>query len=152
MEALLLLGTLAVATAVGLLWRARTGRLRTVAAPAAVTEAPHAGVWQALGIELGERATFVQFSSAFCQPCRATRRILADVAALVPGVVHVEVDAESQLDAVRALDVRRTPTTFVVGADGHVLRRAVGQPRRDDVLATLAAAVPAGHVGGAGAD
>src|SRR5690348_12215146 len=28
----------------------------------------------------GERATLLQFSSAFCAPCRATRRVLADVA------------------------------------------------------------------------
>ena len=30
--------------------------------------------------QLGERATLLQFSSAFCAPCRATRRVLADVA------------------------------------------------------------------------
>ncbi len=35
--------------------------------------------------ELGERATLLQFSSAFCAPCRATRRTLADVAAVGPG-------------------------------------------------------------------
>src|SRR5690606_16285021 len=38
-----------------------------------------------IGGELGERATLVHFSTAFCQPCRATRRVLADVAAMVPG-------------------------------------------------------------------
>ena len=50
----------------------------------------------------GERATLLQFSSAFCAPCRATRRMLADVAGMVPGVTHVEVDAEEHLDLVRA--------------------------------------------------
>ena len=34
----------------------------------------------------GERATLLQFSSAFCAPCRATRRVLGEVAELVPGV------------------------------------------------------------------
>ena len=53
--------------------------------------------------ELGERATLLQFSSAFCAPCRATRRTLAEVAAMVPGVTHVEVDAEHHLDLVRRL-------------------------------------------------
>src|SRR5689334_6130301 len=43
------------------------------------------------GHELGERATLLQFSSAFCAPCRATRVVLADVASAVPGVAHVEV-------------------------------------------------------------
>src|SRR5687768_1652012 len=48
--------------------------------------------------QLGERATLLQFSSAFCAPCRATRRILSDVAEAVPGVAHIEVDAEHHLD------------------------------------------------------
>ena len=51
--------------------------------------------------DLGERATLLQFSSAFCAPCRATRRVLGEVAGLVPGVTHVEVDAEHHLDVVR---------------------------------------------------
>ncbi|MGX1799192.1 thioredoxin family protein, partial [Streptomyces albidoflavus] len=67
-----------------------------------------------LGTELGERATLVQFSTAFCQPCRATRRVLDDVAALVPGVRHVEIDAEAHLDLVRAVGVERTPTVLIL--------------------------------------
>jgi thiol-disulfide isomerase/thioredoxin len=90
-----------------------------------------------LGADLGERATLVQFSSAFCQPCRATRRVLADVADVVPGVAHVEIDAESRLDLVRRLDVMRTPTTLVLDADGRVTNRASGQPRKEQVLAAL---------------
>jgi thiol-disulfide isomerase/thioredoxin len=94
-----------------------------------------------LGAALGERATLVQFSTAFCQPCRATRRILADVSAIVPGVRHVEVDAESRLDLVRRLDVTGTPTVLVLDAAGRIVRRASGQPRKTDVLVALAAAV-----------
>lgn len=94
-----------------------------------------------LGVGLGDRATLVQFSTAFCQPCRATRRILADVARDVPGVAHVEIDAESHLELVRRLDVRRTPTVLVLDRAGRVVRRASGQPRRTDVLAALGAAV-----------
>jgi thiol-disulfide isomerase/thioredoxin len=90
-----------------------------------------------VGAALGERATLVQFSTAFCAPCRATRAVLADVAGMVPGVVHVEVDAESHLDLVRRLDVRRTPTVLVLDRDGLIRRRAVGAPRRVDVLAAL---------------
>ncbi|UNO38923.1 thioredoxin family protein [Streptomyces sp. MST-110588] len=94
-----------------------------------------------IGAELGARATLVQFSSAFCQPCRATRRTLADVADMVPGVAHVEIDAEARLELVRALEVARTPTVLVLDADGTVVRRAAGQPRRADVIAALGAAV-----------
>ncbi|NUS85327.1 MAG: thioredoxin family protein [Streptomyces sp.] len=94
-----------------------------------------------LGARLGERATFVQFSSAFCQPCRATRRVLADVARMVDGVAHVEIDAEARLDLVRRLDVVRTPTVLVLDAAGRIVRRAAGQPRTADVIAALGAAV-----------
>ncbi|MER6708803.1 TlpA family protein disulfide reductase [Streptomyces fumanus] len=94
-----------------------------------------------LGAELGERATLVQFSTAFCAPCRATRRVLGEVAALVPGVAHVEIDAEARLDLVRALEVVKTPTVLVLDAGGRVVRRAAGQPRKADVIAALGQAL-----------
>ncbi len=94
-----------------------------------------------LGAALGERATLVQFSTAFCAPCRATRRILAEVAGMVPGVSHVEIDAEDHLELVRALDVLRTPTVLVLDAAGRVVRRAAGLPRKADVIAALGEAV-----------
>ncbi|MEC4019077.1 TlpA family protein disulfide reductase [Streptomyces sp. H27-D2] len=86
---------------------------------------------------LGERATLVQFSSAFCQPCRATRRTLTEVAGMLEGVAHIEVDAEAQLDLVRRLEIQGTPTVMVLDADGRVVRRAQGQPRTADVIAAL---------------
>lgn len=94
-----------------------------------------------IGQPLGERATLLQFSSAFCAPCRATRRILADVAGMTEGVAHVEIDAESRLDLVRKLNVLRTPTVLVLAGDGRVVRRASGQPRKPDVIAALGVAV-----------
>jgi len=90
-----------------------------------------------LGEPLGQRATLVQFSTAFCAPCRATRRILAEVAGMTDGVTHVEIDAESHLDLVRRLDIRRTPTVLVLGPDGQIAKRATGQPRKADVIAAL---------------
>ncbi len=94
-----------------------------------------------LGGELGARATLVQFSTAFCAPCRATRRVLGEVAGMVPGVAHVEIDAEARLDLVRELGILRTPTVLVLDADGRVVRQAAGQPRRADVIAALGEAV-----------
>ncbi|MEC9050888.1 MAG: thioredoxin family protein, partial [Actinomycetota bacterium] len=87
--------------------------------------------------QLGERATLLQFSSAFCAPCRATRSILSDVADVVPGVVHLEVDAEHHLELVRALDVLRTPTTLILDASGSEATRAAGAPRKEAVLSAL---------------
>jgi thiol-disulfide isomerase/thioredoxin len=87
--------------------------------------------------QLGERATLLQFSSAFCAPCRATRRVLDDVARVVPGVSHVEVDAEQQLELVRRLGVLRTPTTLVLDRDGREVSRAAGAPSKQAVIASL---------------
>ncbi|MDT9687476.1 thioredoxin family protein [Streptomyces sp. P9(2023)] len=100
-----------------------------------------AGLGTEAGVELGERATLVQFSTAFCQPCRATRRTLAEVAGMVEGVGHVEIDAEERLDLVRKYDVVRTPTVLVLDRAGRVVVRASGQPRRADVIAALGRAV-----------
>jgi thiol-disulfide isomerase/thioredoxin len=87
--------------------------------------------------ELGERATLLQFSSAFCAPCRAARRVLGDVAAMTPGVVHIEVDAEHHLDVVRRLGILRTPTTMVLDPHGQEITRATGAPTKQQVLAAL---------------
>jgi thiol-disulfide isomerase/thioredoxin len=86
---------------------------------------------------LGERATLLQFSSAFCAPCRATRRVLADVATMVPGVAHIELDAESHLELVRRLGIMRTPTTFVLDSDGVIVSRASGAPSKANAIAAL---------------
>lgn len=92
--------------------------------------------------QLGERATLLQFSSAFCAPCRATRRILDEVSSSMPGVVHIEVDAEHHLDVVRRLGILRTPTTLVLGGQGHEVTRATGAPTKQQVLSALGGTVP----------
>ena len=132
----MVLGVLAASTLAGLAWQRRSGVLRVSRRQPPVTP------WAPLGITIGPRATLVQFSSAFCQPCRATRQILTEVAGLIPGVVYAEVDAEAHLDAVRALGVLKTPTTFVLDGQGHVVRRAAGQPRKADVIAAVGLAAP----------
>lgn len=124
---------LAAATAFGLWRRRRDGRLR--AAPALD---PGAAILTTLGVEPGAPATLLQFSSAFCAPCRAVRRVCADVAKTLDGVRHVEVDAESHLDAVRELGIWRTPTVLVVDRAGRVVRRASGVPAKGQVIAAVA--------------
>ncbi|WP_327292492.1 thioredoxin family protein [Streptomyces sp. NBC_01198] len=130
------LAVLAAASVFGVLHRRRDGRIR-VGARAGEERLTAAD----LGEPLGERATLVQFSSAFCAPCRATKRVLAEVSGMVEGVRHVEIDAEAQLDLVRRLHILKTPTVLVLDAGGSVVRRASGQPRRADVIAALGAAV-----------
>jgi thiol-disulfide isomerase/thioredoxin len=92
-----------------------------------------------IGSDLGSRVTLVQFSSAFCTPCRATRALLTDITADLVDVKHIDIDAEKNLDLVRRLDIRSTPTTLVLDKTGKEVGRAVGAPKRAEVLATLAA-------------
>ena len=135
---LVVVAVLAAASLLGLWIRASGRRLGRSSGPAGEALVP-----ADLGAPLGERATLVQFSSAFCQPCRATRRVLEQVSSQVAGVRHVEIDAESHLALVRRLDVRRTPTVLVLDRHGRIVRRASGQPRPADVIAALGATVDA---------
>ncbi|OLB79530.1 MAG: thiol reductase thioredoxin [Actinobacteria bacterium 13_2_20CM_2_71_6] len=132
------IGVLVLATVAGLWWRRRDGRLRTVV-PAGVPD--HLAY---LGVVAGTPVTLLQFSSAFCAPCRTTRQVCADVAKRFDGVAHLEVDAEEHLDAVRRLDIWRTPTVLVVDATGRIVRRASGTPGRAQVIAAIAPLLPAG--------
>jgi thiol-disulfide isomerase/thioredoxin len=149
-----LLAALACALVAGVLWRRGNGRMRDVgrrgAGPVVADVAPPSAAGQAgrgparewltseqLGRTLGDRATLVQFSSAFCAPCRATRRILTDVAGMIEGVEYIEVDAEARLDLVRSLNVLRTPTVLVTDSAGRIVKRASGQPRKPDVIAAI---------------
>jgi thiol-disulfide isomerase/thioredoxin len=157
-----LLAALACALACGVWWRLRNGRMRDVgrgarerSLPQDITppvtgaraiSAPDGRLTSAeLGRSLGQRATLVQFSSAFCAPCRATRQVLTDVASMVEGVEYIEVDAEARLDLVRRLNVLRTPTVLVTDGTGRIVKRASGQPRKPDVIAAVGLAAGAAN-------
>jgi thiol-disulfide isomerase/thioredoxin len=125
------LATLIVVAAAAGLWRRRVdGRARAVTGGTQVTA-------DELGQALGRLATLLQFSAPVCAPCRAARRVLAEVAATVPDVAHVEVDAAEHLALVRRLAVLRTPTVLVLDADGQVVARASGVPTRAQVVQAL---------------
>jgi hypothetical protein len=65
--------------------------------------------------------------------------LIEDVTADIADVAHVEIDAEANLELVRQLDIRSTPTTLFINSAGHEVGRAVGAPKRDQVLAAIAA-------------
>ena len=132
-----LLAAVALTVVVAWVLKARNGRFAEQ-----LPRADQAGLTaDDIGTELGERATLVQFSSAFCSPCRATRVLLTDIAAKVDGVVAVDIDAEEHLDLVRRFGIMRTPTVLVLDADGAISTRASGLPRREQVLVALGQAV-----------
>ena len=81
--------------------------------------------------------TVVQFSTAFCGPCRATRARLQQLRTTRPGLAYVHVDAESHLDEVRALEVRSTPTLFFLDRAGAVLGRLDSAPAAAELTALV---------------
>jgi thiol-disulfide isomerase/thioredoxin len=129
---------LGVAGLLGVAWQRRNGRFATVTTAASPTLA-------ALGWQPGTPLTLVQFSSAFCAPCRATRVLCAQAADTIPEVRHIEVDAESHLDAVREFGILRTPTVLLVNASGEVVRRASGLPTRSQLLGAVDAVLGGPH-------
>jgi thiol-disulfide isomerase/thioredoxin len=135
----------ALVVTAGVAWwlRARNGAVRT---PAAEQVAAHVPVFERLGIRPQEAdLTVVQFSTAFCGPCRTTKARLQHLQTTRPGLAYVHVDAESHLDEVRALDVRRTPTLFYVGRDGGLIGRSSGAPRPEELTALVDAHAGAGR-------
>src|SRR5215213_2377665 len=133
------LGAALLLTALAALWlRARNGVVHAAAA-----DRPMDPVFGRLGVRPGEAdLTVVQFSTAFCAPCRATKARLEQLQATRPGLAVLHVDAESHLDEVRALDVRRTPTLFYLDRSGAVIGRSSGAPRPEELTALVDA-----HVG-----
>ena len=90
-----------------------------------------------IGVELGSRVTMVQFSSAFCSPCRATKALLEDMVKTMPDVRYAHIDAESHLELVRKIDIRSTPTTLFLNSAGVEVGRAMGTPKRSQVMAAV---------------
>ena len=129
-----------VATAALAWWlRTRDGAVRPVREERSV---PVPGALARLGVrpEVAD-LTVVQFSTAFCGPCRATKARLEQLQTTRPGLAVVHVDAESHLDEVRELDVRRTPTLFYLRRDGALVGRSSGAPRPEELTALVDAYV-----------
>ncbi len=127
-----------VATAAAAWWqRTRDGAVRA-RSPEEEQVTAESATFERLGVRPGDAdLTVVQFSTAFCGPCRATKARLAQLQTTRPGLAVVQVDAESHLDEVRALDVRRTPTLFYLDRSGAVVARSSGAPRPDELTALV---------------
>lgn len=120
--ALVLLGLVAFATLLGMLWRASQGRSRAASGTIA-------------DVDLGRGATLLQLSSEYCAPCRATARVLDTFA--TDDVRHIEIDIVDRPDLVSRFNVLQTPTTLILDRDGAIRARIGGAVRRDVVAAEL---------------
>jgi len=92
-----------------------------------------------LNQKLGKKATIVQFSTTFCSECRTAKAIVNDVVKDFKDISYVEVDAESNLDLVRRVDIRSTPTTIFLDSKGFEIARAKGAPKRDQLIKAIKA-------------
>ena len=126
---LLLLTLLALATGIGFRLKATQGRIKQKKGlQISASE---------IGTSLGDRATVVQFSTTFCSSCRAAKVLISDVVSKRSDVKYVEIDAESNLELVRRLDIRSTPTTLFLDNKGFEIARAVGAPKRDQITSAI---------------
>ena len=126
---LLLLTVLALATGIGFRLKATQGQIKQKKGlQISASE---------IGTSLGDRATVVQFSTTFCSSCRAAKVLISDVVSKRGDVKYVEIDAESNLELVRRLDIRSTPTTLFLDKKGFEIARAVGAPKRDQITAAI---------------
>jgi thioredoxin-related protein len=123
---LLLLVLLVIASGVGLYYKKRSGVIKRKKR-LKVTTAEFAGVY-------GARATILQFSTTFCSSCRAAKALIKDVVKGQGDINYYEIDAESNLDLVRKVDVRSTPTTLFLDSRGFEIARATGTPKRDQLI------------------
>jgi thiol-disulfide isomerase/thioredoxin len=132
--ALVLVGTLVLATAAGLVMKARNGRVRVAVASGLPADI------KALLAPAG--VTLVQLSTTFCAPCRHARVLLSDLAGRTEGLHHTELDLTDRPDLARELSVLRTPTTLAVDGHGAEILRVGGVPKRDELLAALRPHLP----------
>ncbi len=132
MESLLpLLLLISITSVIGLLLRAKKGVIKK-GRKLKVSEGDFGGKY-------GSRLTILQFSTTFCSECRTAKAIVKDVVKDYKDIIYVEVDAESNLDLVRKVDIRATPTTIFLDSKGFEVARAKGAPKRDQLIKAIKA-------------
>jgi len=122
-----LVGLVALASGLGVLWQSHQGKIRV----------GDQRIVSIDGVALGERATLLQFSTEVCAPCRSTARVLGELADTVDDVTHVDLDVTHRPELAARYRVMQTPTTLILDRDGAVQARIGGAVRRDLVLAEL---------------
>ena len=123
----LVLALIAVATAAGLIWKARTGTAKKVNSGLVIDLNEIAAIKDGRPVtKFGERVTFLQFSSEFCSQCAQTARLFHDLEAHHDDILHIEVDITNRLDLANKFNILQTPTTLVLDKNGVVTSRIGG--------------------------
>ncbi len=129
---LVLAATLVVAILLGLVWRARQGRVQQGGATSPLPVAVRAKVG-------GAGVTLLMLSTPACARCPQARALLGELARGNERVHHAELDLADHPDLAAELTVRSTPTTLALDGYGRELFRVVGVPRRAELLESLSA-------------
>ena len=108
----IVVGLLALTTAIGVAWKSGQGAIDTRVDRGAIPR-------RLLGD--GAQITLLQVSSEMCSYCAAMRRALGRIAHTTPGVSHVEIDVVDEPELVKALAISQTPTTLLVAASGDIV-------------------------------
>nr|WP_296780730.1 thioredoxin family protein [Rhodococcus sp. (in: high G+C Gram-positive bacteria)] len=131
----ILVTVLIAATAFGLFYRSRAGKVRATTAAEASPEIRTRLI--AAGAASGT-AVVLHFSADWCGPCAAVRRVVGQVLADTDDAVELELDIDANPELARDFGVLSLPTTFVL--DDALVERAriSGVPKADALRSALA--------------
>ena len=134
----LIFGVIALATAAGLIWRARTGRAKLVSSGEVIDLAEIGATKDGQPVtSFGSKVTFLQFSTEICSQCRQTARLFHELEQTTPDVLHVEVDITHRMELAKKFHIMQTPTTLVLDKRGRVTSRIGGVARPQTIADEL---------------
>ena len=160
------IGILVIASVFGFYWRSQQGKLKV--APKTSDKALNSVTNEELSkiirakssfmvnsdpneqhqLQLGKNVTLLQFSSAFCSPCKATAQIISHLVEGMDDVVYIQVASEENLKLVEKFDIKSTPTVIFFNREGIEVGRAVGIPTKEQVAISInAVRTPSDDVG-----
>lgn len=76
--------------------------------------------------ELGARGTVIQFSTAYCSRCPATRRTISETVAARPDLAFIHLDVTDRPDLVSRFRLSQTPTVLILDHLGAPRTRLSG--------------------------
>ena len=153
---------LALTSVFGLYWRSQQGKLKTPAVEGnrisneeiskiirhKSSFMVNSDLLDEHQMQLGKNVTLLQFSSAFCSPCKATAVVISQIVQGMDDVVYIQVASEENLKLVEKFDIKSTPTVIFFNRDGIEVGRAVGIPTKEQVIISInAVRTPADDVG-----
>lgn len=140
---LLLFLVLVVVSGFGYWWSKRNGQFKQRGTDTVSDDSALSFTEEQLGQPLGSQLTVVQFSSTFCQPCVATKRVISRSLDMVQvtGISAIEINADENLELTRQASIMRTPTVLLLDAAGREISRASGELRPPQFIGALGAAL-----------